>query len=143
MLRIFLILSLAVALAGVGFSFVLKDRVRGLSEQRDTFRSERDVAQEAERQAKAAEKKAKDAEKAAKDELATTRTDLENATTQLNETTGRLTRTATELEETKVARDTAQRRHQHRLARIAHQLFQQAKAVGVEFILLVHGAVGE
>lgn len=110
MLRIFLILSLAVALAGVGFSFVLKDRVRGLSEQRDTFRSERDTAQEAERQAKAAEKKAKDAEKAAKDELATTRTDLENATTQLNETTGRLTRTATELEETKVARDTAQRR---------------------------------
>lgn len=109
MLRIFLILSLAVALAGVGFSFVLKDKVRALSEQRDTFRGERDNAISEATQAKAAEKKARDAEKTAKEELETAQQELTTTTSRLNETEGKLTKTATELEETKVARDIAQR----------------------------------
>ncbi|MCK6501248.1 MAG: hypothetical protein L6Q38_17350, partial [Nitrospira sp.] len=65
MLRIFLILSLAVALAGVAISFVLKDKVHTLSEERTRFRDERDNAVNEATQAKAAEKKAKDAEKVA------------------------------------------------------------------------------
>ncbi|MBL9136660.1 MAG: hypothetical protein JNK85_12360 [Verrucomicrobiales bacterium] len=109
MLRIFLILSLAVALAGVAFSFVLKDKVHTLSEERTRFRDERDNAVNEATQAKAAEKKAKDAEKVAKDELDGTKQELTAATTQLNETQGKLAKTASELEETKVTRDVAQR----------------------------------
>ncbi|MCC6234716.1 MAG: hypothetical protein IT580_18890 [Verrucomicrobiales bacterium] len=109
MLRIFLILSLAVALAGLGFSFVLRGKVQGLTTERDTFRTEKETAQANEAQAKTAERKAKDAEKAAKDELEGTKQELATTTTQLGETTAKLTRTATDLEETKVARDTAQR----------------------------------
>ncbi len=108
MLRIFLILSLAVALAGVAFSFVLKDKIGALTEQRDTFRTEKEQAIADATTARSAEKKAKDAEKKAKDELETTKTDLAAATTRLTETEGQLTKTAKELEDTKVVRDTAQ-----------------------------------
>jgi len=109
MLRIFLVLSLAVALAGVAFSFVLKDKVHSLTEQRDTFKTERDKANNDAAQAKSAEKKAKDAEKVAKTELEAAKTELASASSKLNETESTLTKTAKELEETKVARDTAQR----------------------------------
>ncbi len=109
MLRIFLILSLAVSLAGLGLSFVLRGKVQGLTIERDTFRTEKETAQANEAQAKTAERKAKDAEKAAKDELDSTKQELATTTTQLGESNAKLTRTATELEETKVARDTAQR----------------------------------
>ncbi len=109
MLRIFLILSLAVALAGLGVSFALKEKVRALSEQRDTFRSERDTANAESARAQEAEKKALAAEKAAKDELDTTVQELTATKTRLNETEGQLAKAAQELEETKVARDTAQR----------------------------------
>lgn len=109
MLRIFLILSLAVSLAGVAFSFVLKDKVTSLSEQRDTFKSERDKANSEAAQAKSAEKKAREAEKAAKSELESTQQELTSKSSQLNEAEATLTKTAKELEETKVARDLAQR----------------------------------
>lgn len=109
MLRIFLVLSLAVSLAGVAFSFVLKDKVTSLSEQRDTFRTERDEANNQAAQARAAEKKAKDAEKLAKTELETTQQELAAASSKLSDVEGQLTKTARELEETKVSRDTAQR----------------------------------
>ncbi|MCC7376419.1 MAG: hypothetical protein IT581_17300 [Verrucomicrobiales bacterium] len=109
MLRIFLILSLAVALAGVAFSFVLKDKVRALSEERTRFHDERDTAVSEATQAKSAEKKAKDAEKVAKDELEGAKQELATSTTQLNETQGKLAKTASELEETKITRDGAQR----------------------------------
>ena len=108
MLRIFLILSLAVALAGVAFSFVLKDKVGALTEQRDTFKNEKEKAITEANSAKTAEKKAKDAEKKAREELETTKTELTAATTKLTETEATLTKTAKDLEETKVARDTAQ-----------------------------------
>lgn len=109
MLRIFLVLSLAVSLAGVAFSFVLKDKVTSLSEQRDTFRTERDEANNQAAQARAAEKKAKDAEKLARTELETTQQELAAASSKLSDVEGQLTKTARELEETKVSRDTAQR----------------------------------
>lgn len=109
MLRIFLVLSLAVSLAGVAFSFVLKDKVASLSEQRDTYKNERDKANTEAAQAKSAEKKAKDAEKAAKTELESTKQELTSATSKLNDVEGQLTKTAKDLEETKVSRDTAQR----------------------------------
>jgi len=110
MLRIFLILSLAVSLAGVVFSFVLKDKVTTLSEALVTTRGERDTAVTEATQAKAAEKKAVAAEKAAKEELEGTKQELATKSATLSDVEGQLTRTAKELEETKVARDTAQRR---------------------------------
>jgi hypothetical protein len=109
MLRIFLVLSLAVSLAGVAFSFVLKDKVVSLTGQRDQFKSERDTAQANEAQAKSAEKKAREAEKKAKEELDTTTQELSGVKARLGEVEGTLTKTARELEETKVVRDTAQR----------------------------------
>ncbi len=109
MLRIFLVLSLAVALAGVAFSFVLKDKVTSLSEERTRFGTERDQAITEATQAKAAEKKARDAEKQAKSDLEIMTQEFTSAKTSLNETEGQLTRTARELEDTKVARDLAQR----------------------------------
>lgn len=109
MLRIFLVLSLAVSVAGVAFSFVLKDKVTSLSAQRDTFKEERDKANNDAAQAKSAEKKARDAEKAAKTELESTQQELTAKTSQLNEVEANLTKVAKELEETKVVRDIAQR----------------------------------
>lgn len=109
MLRIFLVLSLAVSLAGVAFSFVLKDKVKSLSDQRDTFKTERDTAQSNEAKAKTAEKKAVEAEKKAKEELETTTQELSGAKARLGEVEGTLTKTATELEKTKSDRDVAQR----------------------------------
>lgn len=109
MLRIFIILSLAVALAGLVFSFVLKDRVVALTEQRDTYLNERNAAQAEAARAGEAEKKALAAEKAAKDELSTTQQELAATSTRLNESEAKLSRTSQELEETRVARDTAQR----------------------------------
>lgn len=109
MLRIFLVLSLAVSLAGVAFSFVLKDKVRSLADQRDTFKTERDTAQANEAQAKSVAKKAQEAEKKAKEELDTTTQELAGVKARLGEVEGVLTKTAKELEETKVSRDTAQR----------------------------------
>lgn len=109
MLRIFLVLSLAVSLAGVVVSFALKDKVHSLSEQRDTFKGERDKANTEAAQAKSAANKAREAEKAAKTELESTKTELASATSKLNDTEGQLTKTAKELEETKVIRDKAQR----------------------------------
>jgi outer membrane murein-binding lipoprotein Lpp len=109
MLRIFLILALAVSLAGVAFSFVLRDKVGALSTQRDNLIGERDQAVQDATQAKANEKKARDAEKAAKADLETTQQELTATTTRLNEATGQLEQRSRELEETKVVRDTAQR----------------------------------
>jgi hypothetical protein len=109
MLRIFLVLSLAVALAGVAFSFVLKDKVHSLTEQRDTFKSERDKANTEAAQAKNAERKAKDAEKAAKAELETTSQELASTKSKLGEVEGQLTKTAKDLEESKVSFSTASR----------------------------------
>lgn len=109
MLRIFLVLSLAVSLAGVGFSFVLKDKVRSLSDQRDTFKGERDKANTEASQAKSAANKAKEAEKLAKTELETTKQELAGTSSKLNDAEAQLTKTAKELEETKVSRDTASR----------------------------------
>ncbi|MBX3746457.1 MAG: hypothetical protein KF833_14210 [Verrucomicrobiae bacterium] len=110
MLRIFLILSLAVALAGVVVSFVLKDKAQVLSEQRDTFRDERDRAVAAETRARDSERQAREAEKSAKDELELVQQELTVTTTRLNETDGLLARRSQELQETIVSRDTAQRR---------------------------------
>jgi hypothetical protein len=110
MLRIFLILSLAVALAGLGFSFVLKDKVQSLTEQRDTFHRDRDTATAEASRAQEAEKKAVAAEKAAKDELTTTQEELAATSARLNDTEGQLAKRSQELEETKVARDTASRK---------------------------------
>lgn len=110
MLRIFLILSLAVSLAGVVFSFVLKDKVTTLSETLVTTRGERDTAINDANQARAAEKKAVAAQKAAVEELETTKQDLAVKTATLNDTEARLTKTAKDLEETTAARDIAQRR---------------------------------
>lgn len=109
MLRIFLILSLVVSLAGVVFSFVLKDKVTYLSDTLVATRGERDAAVADASQARSAEKKALAAEKAAKDELEGTQQELAVKTATLNDVEGQLTRTAKELEETKIARDTAQR----------------------------------
>jgi len=109
MLRIFLILSLAVSLAGVVFSFVLKDKVTQLKDTLVVTRDERDTALNDASQARAAEKKAVAAEKAAKDELEGTLQELAAKTASLNDTEARLTSTARELESTKEARDIAQR----------------------------------
>lgn len=109
MLRIFLILSLAVSLAGVGFSFLLRQKVQDLSAERTQFAGERDEARAAETQARAAERKAKDAEKAALEELETTKQDLTVSQTQLRETQITLTKRSQDLEDTIVARDLAQR----------------------------------
>lgn len=108
MLRIFLILSLAVALAGVAFSFVLKDKVGALTEQRNTFKDEKEKAMADAAASKNAEKKAKDGEKKAKDELDSTKTELTAATTRLTEVEATLTKAAKDLESTRVDRDTAQ-----------------------------------
>jgi len=110
MLRIFLILSLAVSLAGVVFSFVLKDKVTTLSENLLTTRGERDTAVSEATQAKAAEKKAVAGEKAAKEELEATQQELAVKTAALNDVEGQLAKTAKDLQETTVARDIAQRR---------------------------------
>ena len=109
MLRIFLILSLAVSLAGVAFSFVLKDNVTRLTTQRDTLIVERDNAVNEATQAKAARKKAEDAEKVAKADLETAQGELAAKTATLNDTTAQLEKTAKDLEATTAARDTAQR----------------------------------
>lgn len=109
MLRIFLILSLAVALAGVGFSFVLKGKVEALSTQRDEFEDQRNQAQAAEARARDAERTAVAAEKAAKAELETTSQELAATTARFNEAESRLTRVSQDLEKTMVDRDTAQR----------------------------------
>ncbi len=110
MLRIFLILSLAVSLAGVVFSFVLKDKVNLLSETLLTTRGERDTAITEATTAKASEKKAVAAEKAAKEELEGTKQELAVKTATLNDVEGQLAKTAKDLQETITARDTAQRR---------------------------------
>jgi chromosome segregation ATPase len=110
MLRIFLILSLAVALAGLGFSFVLKTKVEALSAPRDEFGTQRDNAIASESRARDAERRAREAEKAAKDELELTQQELTTATARLAQTEQRLAQTSQELEETRIARDTAQRR---------------------------------
>lgn len=109
MLRIFLILSLAVSLAGVVFSFVLKDKVTQLSDTLVTTRGERDTAISDATQAKAAEKKAVAAEKAAKEELEGTKQELATKTAALNDVEAQLTKTAKDLQETTTARDIAQR----------------------------------
>ncbi len=109
MLRIFLILSLAVALAGVGFSFVLRDKVVALSEQRDTYAMERDQAISESNRAQQAEREARAAEAAAQELLESTQIELTNANTRLGELENELTARSQELEETRVARDTAQR----------------------------------
>ncbi len=109
MLRIFLILSLAVSLAGVVFSFVLKDKVTTLSNTLFATREERDAAMADASQARAAEKKAVTAEKVAREELDITNQELATKTAVLNEVEGQLARTAQTLQETIVARDLAQR----------------------------------
>lgn len=109
MLRIFLILSLAVALAGVAFSFVLKDKVTLMSEERTRFRDERDVARNEATEARANERKARDAEKVARESLEAMEQDFTITRNRLGETEAQLTRTAQDLEETRVVRDTAQR----------------------------------
>ncbi|MGE3309085.1 MAG: hypothetical protein AB7O66_03880 [Limisphaerales bacterium] len=110
MLRIFLILSLAVSLAGVVFSFVLKDKVTLLSETLLATRGERDTAIADATQARAAEKKAVAAEKVAREELDITNQELATKTAALNEVEGQLTRTAKDLQDTIAARDIAQRK---------------------------------
>lgn len=109
MLRIFLILSLAVSLAGVVFSFMLKDKVTQLSDTLVATRGERDAAVADATQSKAAEKKAVAAEKAAKEELEGTKQELAGKTASLNDVEAQLTKTAKDLQETTTARDTAQR----------------------------------
>lgn len=109
MVRIFLILSLAVALAGVVVSFVLREKVGALSEERTRFLGERDAAKADATQARSAERKARDAEKAARDELEVTKEELTSTQTRLNETEGTLARRSQELQDTISARDTAQR----------------------------------
>jgi hypothetical protein len=110
MLRIFLILSLAVALAGLGFSFFLRDKVQSLTEQRDLFGQERDAARAEEARAREAEQTAVAAEKATRDQLEVTQQELTATTARLNETEGQLARRSQELQDTIVERDTAQRR---------------------------------
>lgn len=110
MVRIFLILSLAVALAGVGFSFVLKDKVTGLAADRDKFRQENETNKSEAQKAKAGEKKAKEAEKAAKDELEGAKGELAATTAKLSDVESKLVATAKDLDENKVARETAQRK---------------------------------
>jgi cell shape-determining protein MreC len=109
MLRIFLILSLAVALAGVGFSFVLKDKVQALSQQRDDFAIARDNAIAAETAAREAQTRAETAEKSVRAELETTQQELVATSARLNASETTLSQRSQELEETKVARDIAQR----------------------------------
>lgn len=110
MVRIFLILSLAVALAGVAFSFVLKEKVTGLVTDRDHFKSENEKNLAEATRSKAAEKKAKEAEKAAKDELEGAKGELSATSAKLSDTEAKLATTAKELDENKVARETAQRK---------------------------------
>lgn len=110
LLRIALIIALAVAVAGLGLSFVLRQRVNDLSAQRDQFRTERDEAQQAERQAKTETAQAKKEAKEASDKLAETEQQLADVTKKATELEERGTRLASDLERTTTERNTAQQK---------------------------------
>jgi delta 1-pyrroline-5-carboxylate dehydrogenase len=109
LLRVMLIIALAAGLAGVGVTFLLKDKVTQLSLQRDQFKTDMETAQaEAARERQTARKATEEA-KAATEKLASTEAALAEAAAGREAAESRAARLGADLERTTGERNTAQR----------------------------------